>query len=380
MKKVCILLSVQHPFEVRVFRREARTLAKNGYHVTIVARCQKSEKVEGIKILGVGEAKNRLSRILGTWRVFIQAVREKADIYQVLNPELLLWGVILRIVTRKPVVYDVHEHFPDSIKIKPYISPLLRRPFSLLVDIYERILARFVSYVITADSETTKRFRGINKNVSTLFNFPAVEDFKKIAEGGKKKGKVIIYPGSIGKERGGDAMLQALELVKRRIPEVKLMLIGFSTEQYKAHLKDKIERSGLDDNILMLGPLAHQEVIKHIKRANVGLSLLQPSPKFEKNIPQKVFEYMACGIPVVSSDLTPIRAFLETSNCGILVDPTNPEQVADALIFFLEHPEEAEKMGQNGRQAVWEKYNWENESQKLLALYKDLLKEKRKKP
>lgn len=374
MKKVCILLSVQHPLEVRVFHREARTLSKSGYCVTMVARCNKSETVDGVKILGVGEARDRLSRILGAWRIFIRAVHEKADIYQILNPELLLWGVILKIATGKPVVYDVHEHFPDSIKIKEYINPLFRRLLSVLMDIYERILAHFVSYVITADDETTKRFIGVNKNVTTLFNFPRVEDFKKIGAGCNQNDNVVIHPGSISKERGGDIMVQALELVKSRIPEVKLILIGYFNEPYKTYLRNKIERSGLEGNIIMLGSLSHREVIKYVKRANVGLSLLQPLPKFEKNIPQKVFEYMACGIPVVASDLSPIRAFIETSNCGILVDPTNPKQVADTLIFFLEHPEEARKMGENGRKAVVEKYNWEAESRKLITVYEDLLK------
>jgi glycosyltransferase involved in cell wall biosynthesis len=203
-----------------------------------------------------------------------------------------------------------------------------------------------------------------------------LEYFQKTAEGGNQNDKVIIYPGSLGKERGGDIMVQALELVKNRIPKVKLMLIGYFNEPYKTHLKNRIKLSGLDNNIVMLEPLAHQEVIEYIKRANVGLSLLQPSPKFEKNIPQKVFEYMACGIPVVSSDLKPIRAFIETSNCGILVDPTKPQQVAHALIFLLEHPDQARKMGQNGRKAVLEKYNWENEGQKLIELYESLLKRK----
>jgi len=374
MKRVCILLSVQDPFEIRLFHREARTLASNGYCVTIIARCNESKMVEGIKIIGIGEAKNRIWRILGTWKVFKRALREKTDIYMFLNPELLFWGVVLRIVTGKPVVYDCHEHFPDTVRIKPYIPPLLRVIASILIDFYERSLAYFVNCIVTADEETTKRFTRTNRIVVTLFNFPRLEYFKTVSANYGQNRSTLIHSGSLGKERGGDIMVESLKLVKDKIPEARLVLIGkFEDSAYKNTLIEKIERNDLQDNVIILEQVPHVELINHIAKSNIGLSLLQPCPKHQKNIPQKIFEYMACGIPVVASDLSTARPFIEPSECGILVDPTNPKQLAEALIFLLQNPEDAKRMGENGRKAVLEKYNWETESKKLLAVYKELL-------
>ena len=81
---------------------------------------------------------------------------------------------------------------------------------------------------------------------------------------------------------------------------------------------------------------------------------------------------MAAGIPVVASKFPNITEIVEESNCGILVDPTDPQEVTDAIIYLMEHPKEAEEMGSNGRRAVEEKYNWENMERELLQIYAEL--------
>jgi len=349
--KACILISVQH---------------------TIIAQHDTYEVVAGVKIIGIGKAKSRLWRILGTWRLFLRALREKADIYHVHNPELLFWGVLLRLLTRRPVIYDVHEAFPDAIKIKHWINPLLRGILSVVVDVYERLLARFVSCVIVADDQIKARFLNRNVKVVTLFNFPRLEYFS--GDRGECARFTVVHSGGISRERGADAMLQAIELVKEKVPRVRLLLIGpIYNPQYEDEFKQKIKVKRLENNVIMIGVLPHEEVIKHIRKSCIGLSLLQPIPKFEKNIPQKVFEYMGCGVPVVTSDLAPIRPFINDASCGILVNPTDPKEIADAIIYLFEHPLEAKKMGENGRRAVVEKYNWEREGKKLLKLYEELL-------
>jgi glycosyltransferase involved in cell wall biosynthesis len=87
-----------------------------------------------------------------------------------------------------------------------------------------------------------------------------------------------------------------------------------------------------------------------------------------------MFEYMSAGIPVIASHFPLWRDILNGANCGLAVDPARPGEIAAAIEFILTHPQEAEVMGQRGRQLVMQDLNWEREEQKLLALYDDLVK------
>lgn len=374
-KKVCMLISVQLPFEVRLFHREAKTLAEAGYSVTIIAQCDETKFVDGIRIIGLGKARNRFFRMARTVRIFARALAEKADVYQVQNPELLLWGVLLRLFTRRSVVYDVHEDFPAAVKIRNWIPRYLRDLLSFVVDVYERTLTRFIDCVITADEQISDRFLHGYSKVVTLYNFPRLVYVKQIPRLKRNETltKTIIHPGSLCAERGADVMLNAFKIVRESVPEAVLLLIGDFTTPYGISFKKRVEEHGLEGSISVVNYLPHEQVLAHIAQSDVGLSLLQPVSKFMKNIPQKVFEYMACGIPSVVSDLPPIRPFIEDSRAGILVSPSDPEKIAEAVIFLLQHPQEAQKMGENGRRAVLEKYNWDQEARKLLALYEELL-------
>ncbi len=81
---------------------------------------------------------------------------------------------------------------------------------------------------------------------------------------------------------------------------------------------------------------------------------------------------MACAKPVVVSNFPEVRKVVVEEDCGILVDPTSVDEIADAIIYLLEHPGEARKMGENGRRAVKEKYNWEKMERRLLEVYEGL--------
>ena len=83
-----------------------------------------------------------------------------------------------------------------------------------------------------------------------------------------------------------------------------------------------------------------------------------------------MFKFIAAGLPVVASNFPMWKEILEGAGCGICVDPTKAEQVRDACLYMIEYPEEAQRMGKQGRKAVLEKYSWVKEEQKLIELYK----------
>ena len=140
--KVCVLTTVHPPFDTRIFYKQARTLARAGYKVVLIAQHNRDEMVDGVKIVALPKPRNRFARIFGlTWRAFHLALRERAEIYHFHDPELLPIGVLLKIFTRAKVIYDVHEDVPEQILTKHWIPCLLRRPLAGVFNAFEKLMA-----------------------------------------------------------------------------------------------------------------------------------------------------------------------------------------------------------------------------------------------
>jgi glycosyltransferase involved in cell wall biosynthesis len=138
-------------------------------------------------------------------------------------------------------------------------------------------------------------------------------------------------------------------------------------------LEDDVLLSDQEDRVDFLGWLDRARMQSILKESRVGLVLFHPTPNHLDSQPNKLFEYMSAGIPVVASDFSTWRKLVEEIDCGLLVDPLDPTAIADAIQWLLEHPQEAEAMGKRGQEAVQDKYNWSNEAKKLLNFYRELL-------
>ena len=135
--KVCILSSVHPCFDVRIFEKQARSLSQAGYEVTLAAIGNFEEEiVEGIRVLGLPQPRSRLLRPVNWWRLLRIALQEKADIYHFHDPDLLLPAGLIKLLTRRPIVYDVHENYPEDVLTKEWIPSPLRRFVSSAVSIF----------------------------------------------------------------------------------------------------------------------------------------------------------------------------------------------------------------------------------------------------
>ena len=108
--------------------------------------------------------------------------------------------------------------------------------------------------------------------------------------------------------------------------------------------------------------------------ARAGIMIYQPADNAVDARPNKLFEYMAAGLPAIASDFPWWRQIIDSVQCGICVDPTDPAAVRNACQYLLDHPKEGWQMGKNGHQAVMEKWNWSVEEKKLLSLYEAITK------
>lgn len=124
-------------------------------------------------------------------------------------------------------------------------------------------------------------------------------------------------------------------------------------------------------------PVPHDELGAWIRRGRIGLIPGQVSAQnMTPFVPTKLFEYLACGLPVVAGDLPSIRRFHAAADWGVLVEPADVNGYARAVGHLLDHPQEAQELGQRGREVVEHCFNWEVEAQKLLDLYVRVLAQK----
>jgi|Deesub1362A_J573_1020465.scaffolds.fasta_scaffold05679_5 glycosyltransferase involved in cell wall biosynthesis len=370
-RKVCILTTVHPPFDTRIFHKQAKTLAKAGYDVTLIAQHEKSEVAEGVKIIPLPKPRNRFQRFFGlTWQTLRLALRQHADIYHFHDPELLPIGVLLKLFTRAKVIYDVHEDVPKQILTKHWVPAPLRCSLAVVFSVFEKALARVMDAVVVATEDIAAKF--VRFKPVVVHNFPDLRMLSNPSpaplEGNEK---VVIYVGGISRIRGAFEMVRALEYLDHSL-EVRLDLIG------------KFEPPALEFELQMLpgyrqvrylGWMQPGDVYVHLAKADIGLVCLHPEPRFMVAWPVKLFEYMAAGLPVIASDFPLWKEIVEGNECGLTVNPLDPKEIAAAIEYLIEHPEERRRMGENGRRAVLEKYNWEREAQKLLAVYKRLLRE-----
>ncbi len=361
--KVCILTSVHSPFDIRIFHKEAISLVKAGYNVILIAPHDKDEIVEGIRIIPLPKPKNRLKRMTKTvWQTYRKALEIDADIYHFHDPELIPIGLLLK-RQGKRVIYDVHEDVPRQNLSKSYTPPVFRRPISRLIGTLEAFSARRFDGVVTATPFINRRFLELGANAINVNNYPIASELYTAKNHWKNKEKAVCYVGGISGIRGAFEMVEAIGKTKCRL----LLACDFEPV-----LEGQLKRLFGWRHVDALGFVDREGVSATMARSIAGMVLFHPEPNHVAAQPNKMFEYMSAGIPVIASNFALWKEIVEGAECGICVDPLDPEEIAKAIQFLVEHPVEAEQMGKNGRRAVQERYNWDKEEKKLLGLYEKI--------
>lgn len=364
--KIVHLTSVHSRYDVRIFQKECRTLAQAGYEVCLVVADGKGDETkDGIKIYDVGLPGSRIKRMIWAPRAILQRVKElKPQIAHLHDPELMLVGARLAGKGVK-VVFDSHEDVPGSIEDKEYIPRALRRTVSLTYSVLEKLLLRKYSAVVTA---TPAIARIISRKIQTkkvidINNFP-LENEIILAKGSKVRQEAAVYVGGVTKIRGLEQVVQSLEISKKT-----LWLVGpIQPPAFGERLRGLGGWRYVDER----GALPRGEAISAMHNALAGIVTFLPAKNHVEAQPNKMFEYMAAGVAVIASDFPLWKSIVEENDCGVCVDPLNPNEIAAAMRELLDNPRRAKEMGRNGIAAVRQKYNWAKESQKLLALYEEL--------
>lgn len=366
--KVVHLTSVHSRYDTRVFLKECCSLVQAGFDVSlIVADNRGDEQKDGVQIIDVGASQSRIKRILHTTQlIFKEANLLDADIYHFHDPELIPVGLKLKQCGKK-VIFDAHEDVPKQLLNKPYLNGVARKLISWCFACYENFACRHLDAIVAATPSIREKYLSIHEKSIDVKNFPILGELSSQSNWKKKK-KAVCYIGGISRNRGAIETVNALELTKTN---ASLLLAGRSIDSEATHA---MQRSSGWDSVQDLGFLDREGIKNVLSQSVAGLVTLHAMPNYLDSLPIKMFEYMSAGIPVIASDFPLWRSIVESSNCGFCVDPLNIHAIAEKIDTLIDDLELAQELGENGRRAVHEKYNWDVEAKKLISLYKSLSK------
>ena len=365
--KAVIFTTVHRGTDDRIFHKEAKTLAKAGHEVVLFGTAPQDSFADGVRIRAVAKASSRLTRLAASFRILRRILDERGDIYHFHDPELIPAGLILRLLGKK-VIYDVHEDYPKDILGKPYLPRWLRPLLSAAVRPVESWAAGRMSAVVTATDAIQKRFPGS----AVLHNYPILDYLCRSHGGGaaaKSEKPFVLYCGTISPILGALEMVKGAECASQRYP-VQLRLLGFFEDEA---IRSEILRSIASGTVDYRGIVPMQEVYSNFVGAVAGLVLYHPYPNHIEAMPNKIFECMACGVPLIASDFPLWRKIIYDQGCGLVVNPLDVQEIANAIIYLVQNRAEAEKMGRKGIELAQTKYNWEKESCRLLRVYRRLM-------
>jgi len=342
------------------------SLSHNGYDVSlVVADNLQNDVVNDVSIYDVGKGcHGRLSRMTKTVnRVYKKAQDLNADIYHLHDPELMPIGVKL-IKLGKKVIFDAHEDLPQQLLGKPYLNKVSRYILSKIFALYEHRVCSKFDAVIAATPCIGEKFSKINPKTVEINNFPLLDELSNTSNWSQKLNEVA-YVGGITKIRGIEEVIHSLNFTQ----EIKLNLVGEFSEK---EVEESVKNNKGWDKVNQFGFLDRVQVNEVLAKSKAGLVTFLPAPNHLDSQPNKMFEYMSAGLPIITSDFPMWRKIVDSSQCGVCVNPLDPKSISQAILYLIDQPVEAEKMGKNGRKAIEEKYNWSVEEKKLFQLYRDL--------
>ena len=350
------------PFDPRVWK-EAKTLVEAGYEVEVITPHHETtiEELDGIRVICC-----RVNRFPFTTalRLFRAALRGGYDLLHCHEIDPLAYSLLLRPLTGRPVVWDCHEYY---VPMKRELQGTLA---GALVQLLFSIAVPRTDGVVTVDRKLV-RLLGRWKTAIALPNYPRTVDFMAGPSAPSDRIPRIIYAGSLTASRGIRKTLRAFRRLGERIEAELLIAGGFHDDRdFEAWCHDYCNRHGL--RVKWLGWVDHRELAEVLQRCQVGLSLLQPVPRYECAMPTKIFEYMLCGLPVLATQSPVLRNFIDRTGCGATVDSTDPDAIAAAMEALLMSPDR-QAMARRGQRIAKRCLTWEVRQGKLLALYARLL-------
>ncbi len=347
--------------------RQAKSLMDAGHDVTIYAwdrsgRRPEMETVEGVKVVNIsvkapyGSMGEIFARMPLYYLGLLKALKPgDYDALHCYDQYTLPIGVLLSKLHGKPLVFDVLDiyylDFPDGF---------LRRSLSKA----DRFLARF-SYRIKVPCDYFGEYYGMKRKTTVVYNCPEKDRFKPVRK--EHDGFVVGHFGNIRWTAPFEMLFRAVKGMER----VRVVIGGEGI--YMDRLR---EMAGGNGSIEIRGFVPVDKVPERYRTID-ALYVVYPKnhAPILYSVPMKIFEAMACGIPVIVNDVGFTAEFVKKHEIGLIVDGDDPDEIRRAIARLRDDENLRKRLGENGRRLVEQEYNWENMVKRLLKIYENMEKD-----
>jgi len=371
------------------FYHISREQVKLGLDVHVIARRNPNEpsyeEMEGIKVHRVKAPYN----VNAIWKLRELNKKLGIDIVHSHGTCGILYPLFRKILGI-PLVVHVHgttlamkEHayrLPIELSLKYFLKSRFREEASIL---RQKLFWRHADLLIVVSESQKEELEALygldSKKIRVVYNGADTSIFKPLRDVQYKEKlqlenkRVILYVGHFGFRKGITYLLEAMPQVLREIPNAFLLCVGGTPEWMGTHLhwrflEDIIERIGIRDHVKLVGQIPHHELPYYYSLSDVFVI-----PTLYEAFGKVIIEAMACETPVIASRVGGTPEIIKDDINGVLVEPKNVEQLADAIVRILRDKNLARSMGRSGRLTVEAKFTWNCTAKELLSVYQELL-------
>jgi len=353
----------------RIFERSAWGLAQEGHKVTLIAPAEKDFEFEGVNILSIPIRSRLQKHLIGPREAFNRMKEVEADVYHFFNPNMM-WLMRKWAKRGGRVFFDIHENYESRVDNLP-LPGFIR---SFLVRRYRKMENSLCSHFagLTVVTETMKQMVATSL-VPTLVvdNVPFLKRLENIELAqNKATHPVIITSGTHSAARNCMNAVEALPLIAKEIPNVDMKFVGrFQPPSYEEALKERAKALGVTDKLTTEGMLPWLENFTRISSAHVGCVFYNDNLNNRVTLPNRLYEYMYCGLAVLGEDFPEVKKVVDSSNVGCTVNSQSPEDIAEKAVHVLKSPAELTAKTANAQKAIRERYNFENTLSELVKFY-----------
>lgn len=360
-------------FDTRIWYKEISSLLKAGYSVKYhVADGSGNEVKDSVDIIDYGavpEGCGFLFRLKKMYQVMRQSKLKRGDWIHFHDGIFLPFAIMMSLRGCK-VIYDVHEDYPRQV-LNTRFPLLVKALWAKTLSFLEWLSSFFFVAYFVATPKIAERFP--RHKTWVIHNFPLKDELSLPQDTDANELidniEYFFYVGVLSEVRGVKEMIDAIYEASTQHPQLNLALGGnYSPES----LRTKLETKPGWGSTTELGWMTRNEIASWLKKSKAGLVTLHPTKNYPDAYPVKLFEYMSAGLPVIASDFPLWREIVEEAQCGLLVNPLDPLEISKAMVWLIENPESAKRMGDSGRKAVENRYNWSKEENTLISAYKTL--------
>jgi glycosyltransferase involved in cell wall biosynthesis len=380
VEKVCRSLGLEH--EVHLVSRNARRRSTYEWHDGL--HIHRLPAVRWLpKSLNAALNFPAFFNPLWIWAVWATARRCRPRALIVRDIPLALTTLLVGRVCRLPVVLDLAENYPAMIQDvwdagrARFGDRLVRNP--RLVRAVERISVRYADHILVVVEESRERLMGMGvpaSKMTVVMNTPALERQEERGDkaGGGLRARrrdelVLVYLGLLEVPRGLGTVIRAMREVRPRLPRARLVIIGSGRDEER--FREEARTTGVTDCVEFRGWVEYEDALRCLSQCDVGLVPHHATESWQTTIPNKLFDYMSLGKPVIVSNARPTARIVAEEKCGLVFRDRDVSELAEAIVAMGDSTMR-EACGQRGREAIRRQYNWAADERRLLGAIRDV--------